>query len=149
MSLCKLFYLLLWQVSKGLGNLEKNVTKVRFFFVFVFVLFFSVYSSPCITVSYSCGRRYQNATVRVFGLKITTQSLQLYGLITILISLAGGKETGKCDGKLNSEHTYMKNHNCTSLPPPFLASAPRYQWNRHFLFPEKFLSWPKIIVLLF
>ena len=112
---------------KRFGESGEKRYKGTFFFVFVFVFVFSVYSSPCITVSYSCGRRYQNATVRVFGLKITTQSLQLYGLITVLISLAGGKETGKCDGKLNSEHTYMKNHNCTCLPPPILASAPRYQ----------------------
>ena len=96
---------------------EKRYKGTFFFcFCFCFCFCFSVYSSPCITVSYSCGRRYQNATDRVFGLRITTQSLQLYGLITVLISLAGGKETGKCDSKLNSEHTHMKVR--TSLPPP-------------------------------
>ena len=47
--------------------------------------------------------------------------------MTVLISLAGGKETGKCDSKLNSEHTYMTVQNCTSLPPPHHASAPQYQ----------------------
>ena len=91
---------------KRFGESGEKRYKGTFFFVFVFVFVFSVYSSPCITV-YSCGRRYQNATVRVFGLKITTQSLQLYGLITVLISLAGGKEARKCDSKLDFKHAYM------------------------------------------
>ena len=64
-------------------------------------------------------------------------------LITVIVSLAGGKETGKCDSKLNSEHTYMTVQNNTSLPSHLLASAPRYQWNHHFIFSKNFLSWPK------
>ena len=34
-------------------------------------------------------------------------SLQFYDLITVLISSAGGKETGKCDSRLPCKHTYI------------------------------------------
>ena len=43
----------------------------------------------------------------MLGSRITTLSLQLYGLITVLISLAGGKEARKCDSKLDFKHAYM------------------------------------------
>ena len=43
----------------------------------------------------------------MLGSRITTLSLQLYGLITVLISLSGGKEAGKCDSKLDFKHAYM------------------------------------------
>ena len=58
------------------------------------------------------------------------------------MSLAGGKEAGKCDSKLDSGHKYT-NDSSTSLPPLLLSSAPWYQWNIYFLFSENFFFLPK------
>ena len=106
--------------------------------------FFSVYSSLYISLFL----RVVDGNIRMqlfacLVLELRPNHYSCLVLITVIVSLAGGKETGKCDSKLNSEHTYMTVQNNTSLPSPLLASAPRYQWNHHFLFSENFLSWPK------
>ena len=106
--------------------------------------FFSVYSTPCIFLFL----RVVDGDIRMqlfacLVLELRPNHYSCLVLITVIVSLAGGKETGKCDSKLNSEHTYMTVQNNTSLPSHLLASAPRYQWNHHFIFSKNFLSWPK------
>ena len=90
--------------------------------------FFSVYSTPCIFLFL----RVVDGDIRMqlfacLVLELRPNHYSCLVLITVIVPLAGGKETGKCDSKLNSEHTYMTVQNNTSLPSHLLASAPRYQ----------------------